>query len=285
MVRFDFAGVRRYVCFALLVAGLLAGGSAFPDDAVTFSTVIAAEQDETCERIGSWTIIPAGVEFKLQKIGVVRIDDQESSYAVKARKSLFELADGISEPEPRIFVIEGNGKYLVEVMRFNSRTGAIYSDEGVIDLGDEVPDPDEDDDEDDEEDDPDPPVPDVDVANKMGVGKIAYRLAPRNDAKTLKQYQAIYKQAADFLYGIPTLKFVSSSNSAHASDPNRSVIAWLNQEYEKTQCEDEETCKAWERWRLGVADAINKGQASKSYLKNDWYDAFNEVSSALGAVK
>lgn len=131
---------------------------------------------------------------------------------------------------------------------------------------------------------PDPPIPPSPINNEYGLGKVAFENAPRDPVLAAK-FQAIYKQSGDFLFGIPTLKFVTSSNDVHNGDPNRSVMAWIKQQYALTVCTDVETCKQWEVWKRKVADAFIESQKNRAFTRNDWFAAFNEVAQALGQVK
>jgi len=131
---------------------------------------------------------------------------------------------------------------------------------------------------------PDPPIPPSPIANDYGVGKVAFDNAPRDPVLAVR-YQSIYKQSGDFLFGIPSLKFITSSSDVHNNDPNRSVMAWIKQQYSLTVCTDVETCKQWEVWKRKVAEAFTESQKKRAFTRNDWYSALNEVANALGQVK
>ena len=132
---------------------------------------------------------------------------------------------------------------------------------------------------------PDPPGPTPDVVpNKYGIGSVVFANAPR-DPVTLDKYARIYKQAGDFLFGIPSLKFILSSNDSHANDPNRSVMAWIAQQTANVQCTDQQVCSQWVTWRSTVAQAIRESQQKRQFTRQDWYAAFGEISQALQAVK
>ncbi len=132
---------------------------------------------------------------------------------------------------------------------------------------------------------PEPPTPPVPpVPNDYGIGAIAYASAP-HDVATAAKMASIYRQSGDFLFGIPSLKFIVSSNQQHASDPNRSIMAWITQQYGLVQCPDVETCKQWSKWKADVRDAFLASQANRQFTRQDWYAAFNEVCKALAEVK
>jgi len=132
--------------------------------------------------------------------------------------------------------------------------------------------------------DPKPPVPPSPINNEYGVGKVAYDFAPR-DVVIAAKYASVYKQAGDFLFGIPSLKFITSSTDVHNGDPTRSVMAWIKQQYALTVCADPEVCKQWDVWKREVAAAFIESQKKRAFTRNDWFAAFNEVAQALGQVK
>lgn len=130
-------------------------------------------------------------------------------------------------------------------------------------------------------DDPvDPDIPD-EVPDKYGVGKVAYQMAPRD--ASISKYAEIYRRAGDFLFGIPSLKFIVSSNVTHSKDPGRSVTAWITQQYGLVQCADQSTCDKWVEWQSAVADALVESQQRRQFTRDDWYAAFNEIATALKA--
>jgi len=131
---------------------------------------------------------------------------------------------------------------------------------------------------------PVPPSPPTPVPNTYGVGLAAYQHSPR-DGGTASRYAAIYKQASDFLYGQPTLKFIYSSNDVHNSDPNRSIFAWIEQEKLRIACKDRETCEAWKACREKLKAAFNESQTKRQYTRQDWYNALNEAAKGFEAVK
>lgn len=130
-----------------------------------------------------------------------------------------------------------------------------------------------------------PPGPTPDnVPNEYGVGKVAFDTAPR-DSSSVNAYAKVYKQAGDFLFGVPSLKFIDSSNSTQSRDPNRSVLAWLRQQQELIPCTDQATCQQWSVWREKVGLALVESQKRRQFTRQDWYNAFNEISRAVGMVR
>ncbi len=132
---------------------------------------------------------------------------------------------------------------------------------------------------------PTPPGPGPsDIGNAYNIGLAAYQNAPA-DPGHAKAYAKIYRDAANFLYGIPSYKFIVSDNEAHARDPNRSVTAWLDREMALIKCVDQAKCAQWGTWRTKVAAAfVDSQKARGSYTREDWFQAFNEVAAALEKV-
>jgi len=122
----------------------------------------------------------------------------------------------------------------------------------------------------------DPPVPpDTDVRNEYGVGLPAYTNAP--DAAASKVIAKVYRSAGDSLYaqnGQP-LRSIDSDNPSDKANPNRNVIAWINQQ----------TASVKPELRTALSKAFSESQAKRQYTKADWYAAFNEIADALEKVK
>lgn len=131
---------------------------------------------------------------------------------------------------------------------------------------------------------PGPNPPPSPVPDAYGIGAIAYQFAPKDRDRAAK-FAAIYKQCGDFLFGVPSLKSITSSNESHNNDPNRSVHAWRRQQLGLVQCSDPETCRAWDTWKTKVDEAFRVSQTKRQYTRQDWYSAFNEVAKALEAVR
>jgi len=166
-----------------------------------------------------------------------------------------------------------NGKY--RVLAIATATAKAPSIESlVVDVGGVVPDP--------QKPDPipvpDPPKPDVAIRNEYGVGLAAYNAA--GDAATAIKYAAIYEASGNFLFGMPSLKFIVSDNANDSKDPNKSVLAWMDQEQKKIPS----TAK-WDEWKVVMRTAFLESQRNRQFTRGDWYSAFNEVKDALRAVK
>jgi hypothetical protein len=130
---------------------------------------------------------------------------------------------------------------------------------------------------------PPTPVPDV-IPNAYGVGEVAYRFAT-NNPDMIRSYQSVYGRAGDFLFGVPSLKFVTSSRDADNNNPERSVNAWIRQQLTAVQCPDVATCQAWTKWREQVNLAVMESQRKRQFSRQDWWNVFNEISTALSMVK
>lgn len=117
-----------------------------------------------------------------------------------------------------------------------------------------------------------PPSP---IPNDYEVGVTAYNLAPSGDVDNAKLAAKIYEDAGNFLYGIPSLKFITSANEVHNSDPNRSIMAWIGVQYASLP-------SSWTEWKNGVREALIASQKKRPYSRQDWYNAFQEISRGVG---
>lgn len=115
------------------------------------------------------------------------------------------------------------------------------------------------------------------VDNEYLVGQASADNAPQ-DKITRKLIASHHRQAAEFLYGRPTLKSVSSEND---DGPGGNVFAWLNLQAQNMKCPDVETCKQWAVWRQAVGQAFQESQEQRQFSKADWYKAFNEIAESL----
>lgn len=123
--------------------------------------------------------------------------------------------------------------------------------------------------------DPVDPIPEPEIDNTYGVGLIAYRSAP-NDKDSAKAFSDVYKQAADFLYGVPTIKNLYSENS------DEDVFKWIDKQITAYPCKSKEVCDKWQAWKKDVFDAMVKSQRNRQLSRDDWHRLFMEVSNALG---
>lgn len=124
-------------------------------------------------------------------------------------------------------------------------------------------------------DDPPLPPPNSDIRNEYGVGLPAYQNAP--DAAASKSIAAIYRAAGDSLFARngQTLRSIDSDNASDRANPNRNVIAWLNQQL----------ASAKPAFRTAIREALLESQGKRQYTKADWFAAFNEIADALEQVK
>ena len=223
--------------------------------------------------VGSLRLADSVPTITAVPVAVIRIDTKAANVEVICTDVNREPYQAL-KVSPQVWVIDKPGKWWVDVTAIDF-SRAVYGRKSLtVVVGDPGPAP----------PDPTPPNPPSPVPNDYGVGSVAYTKAPR-DFSSARQYEKVYRQAGDFLFGVPTLKFVTSSNDVHAKDPNRSVLAWITQQYGLIQCTDAAVCKQWAEWRSAVSAALIESQKKRAYTKQDWYNAFIEIATALEAVK
>jgi len=230
--------------------------------------------------IGDMTLVPAIPKIESKPIGVVSVETQSAEPEVNFTDQQ-RLAYPAKKVTDKNWLIEAPGKYWVEVKEYGdvkladgtTRRIMLDSKTAVVEFNFE-PGPG-----------PEPPTPPPSpVPNEYGVGSVAYQYAPKDAANAAKM-SSIYKQSGDFLFGIPSLKFIVSSNEAHSKDPSRSVIAWINQQYDSVQCPDLATCRQWTLWKQKVSEALVESQKNRQFTRQDWFNALNEISKAVGTQK
>jgi len=123
---------------------------------------------------------------------------------------------------------------------------------------------------------PPEPVPDDTVDNAYGLGRVA-STCPIHRDKVAK----CFSDAGNFLFGIPSLKAVLDSKEPSGNDPNRNVLKWISVELESYPCSDPESCKRFAAWRKSLNEAILESQHNRQYTRQDWFNAFNEISKAV----
>ena len=212
-----------------------------------------------------------------QPVGVIRVDTEASNVEMT-------VSGADRQPiEPKrltenVYLIERVGKWWVDVTVIDFEKNIYGRKTLLVEVGAGPPPPTPD------PPGPNPPTPVPDnVPNEYGVGRVAFEAAPKD--VSAKDYAKIYKQAGDFLFGVPSLKFITSSNSSQANDPNRSVLAWIRQQQERVPCTDESACQQWKVWRDKVGVALLESQRKRQFTRQDWFNAFNEISRALGAAQ
>lgn len=208
-------------------------------------------------------------------VGIIRVDTKAANVEVSVSDQS-RIPFAAEQLTDKIWIIDKPGRWWIDVTAIDFDKNIYGRKQAVLDVGGDTPGPG-----------PDPgpgPTPPGPVANEYGVGIPAYKNAPKH-ASTASDYSRIYQQAADFLFGVPSLKFIVSSNEAHSTDPNRSVLAWIAQQQSMVQCPDPTTCEQWKRWQKAVSDALVASQKSRQYTRQDWYNALNEISRGVGAVR
>ena len=119
---------------------------------------------------------------------------------------------------------------------------------------------------------PPTPVPD-DVPNAYNVGKVARTNAP-SDPVIAKQIANWYRTDVLKLWGNPTLADIATIQSDIA------------RKFAAKQCKDQATCQQWDRWRDAVSIAIKAEQTRrKTFTREDWKASYEEIATALEAVK
>jgi hypothetical protein len=217
---------------------------------------------------------------KVQAVGSIQVVTQAQEVKIEAedskRNPLRTVERTSPEESPREWIVYGAGEVWV---RIDTKQRVLNEDGLLVDIlwdtkrlnltiG-STPEPDDDD---------DPPGPEpepTDISNEYKVGVPAYNAAP-NDPQIATALADTYRKAGEFLFGRPSLKFVTSSDSADNSNPDRSVIAWLDQQRNAFT-----SAKEWDVWAATVKKALVLSQSTRQFTKTDWYNAFNEVANAL----
>jgi len=221
-------------------------------------------------QVGNLTLVAAPPTITVKPVGVIRVETEAANIEVAISDSA-RVPFEATKLDNKTWIINKPGRWWVDVTAIDFEKNIYGRKSAVIDVG-EAPGPG-----------PNPPPPSP-VPNEYGVGKVAYENAPRDVASAVK-FAAIYRQASDFLFGVPSLKFIESNSSVHASDPNRSVMAWIKQQYDLVQCPDVETCKQWTTWKLKINEAMLESQRRRAFTRQDWYSAFREIANAVEQVK
>lgn len=229
-------------------------------------------------QVGDLTLVAAPPSIVIKPVGIIRVETEAANVEVSISDSQRTPYEA-KQLDSKTWVINTPGRWWIDVTAIDFTKNIYGRKQSVVVVGGSGPGPEP------PGPGPTPPPPTPSpVPNDYGIGQIAYSLAPRDTASAAK-YAAIYKQAGDFLYGVPSLKAVSSSNLAHAADPNRNVLAWIKQQYSLVQCTDQAVCQQWEAWKLNVTKAFTVSQQKRQFTNQDWYNAFNEVARALAEVR
>jgi hypothetical protein len=227
-------------------------------------------------QVGDLTLVAAPPSIVVKPVGIIRVETEAANVEVSISDSQRTPYEA-TQLDSKTWVINTPGRWWIDVTAIDFAKNIYGRKQSVVVVGGSGPGP--------EPPGPGPtPDPPSPVPNDYGVGKPAYENAPR-DGATAKKMATIYRQAGDFLFGVPSLKFVESSNSQHANDPNRSVMAWIKQQYDLVQCPDVETCKQWAVWKSKLSEAMIESQKRRAFTRQDWYSAFREIANAVEQVR
>jgi len=125
---------------------------------------------------------------------------------------------------------------------------------------------------------PPPPPPDPTVENVYGCGQPAYEASRGYNPTERTVIAGAYKNAALFLYGQPTLKYLTQPDDPNHTNPEKSVFAWL-----ATEVPGEFYEALRQPIIAGQKVYCQDGICTQQFLKSDWYNLLNEI--AAGAEK
>ena len=274
---------KVWLALIMFAVAVVDRSMAFAQLEVTFTPGYRVDGLGEVSRVGDACIANAQPKISARAVGVLRIVTEAASVDLDVsdvRRAQYSPA--LDESAPGVYVIDQPGKWWIEVRAVDFERQIFSVKKLTVDVaGDPKPD-DPDPPDPPGPDDPDPPEPDAPIANDYGVGKVAFDKAP-DDPAAAKHYADIYRRAADFLFGIPSLKFVVSSNDAHSRDPNRSLMAWISQQYDLVQCRDQATCAQWSQWQRSISAALVNSQTRRQFTRDDWFAALNEISRGVAA--
>ncbi len=165
------------------------------------------------------------------------------------------------------YLLVGEGEYTITAI---SRANESWDRTSRIVIGKPTPKP--------PKPDPDPPKPDPipppsPVPNEYNVGNIALKTAPSdpNQAKTIAGW-----------YRIASAKLFGQGGLADIEQIKREI----DQQFASKQCRDQATCMQWDVWKKSIGQAILAEQSKrKTFSRQDWFSAMNEIATALEAVK
>jgi hypothetical protein len=243
------------------------------------STVIAGLKDP--QIVGDLLIVSEASKPDYRSAMLIYIETDAANVEVEIEDSTRspvsadQVADGV-------WMLSTPGKYWVEVTAIDFSKNIYSKKKLTVEVG-KAPQP---------PPGPDPPgpgpgptpPPDVDVLNEYGLGQALFQSAPRSAAE-LRAYAEIYRRAADFLYGIPSLKAVIYPGGFGHGDPARDVAAWINSQTAAVQCTSPEICRSWGVWRGELNRLVQESQNRRGHFtREDWFAAFREISAALDAA-
>ena len=213
-------------------------------------------------RIGDNIYFQEVASIKYVPVGVIRVDTDLPTVEVVAFDQTMTPAK-IDRVTENVYVLTEAGTYRVDVTAIGfdkAKQAIIYKRENVLVKVGQGPNPPPNPD----PPGPNPPTPD-EIPNVYGVGKIAYLSVPsQSDPLPIAD---VFKRAGEYLYGRPTLKTIGGPN-------DKDVLYWI----------DQQLSSEWNPWGIKIRDALRDSQRArpiKSYTREDWYYAFNEISEAL----
>ncbi len=256
----------------IVAAWLIIASACFAQVEVKSGTYYQLDGLGKVTQIGDLTLVAAPPVITVKPVGVVRVETEAANIEVSISDSARVPFEAV-KLDDKTWIINKPGRWWIDVTAIDFEKNIYGRKAAVIDVGESPgpgPNP--------------PPVPPSPIVNEYGVGKPAYENAPRDLATAVKM-ASIYRRAGDFLFGVPSLKFVESNNSQHAGDPNRSVMAWIKQQYDLVQCPDPATCQQWAVWKSRVSEAIIESQKRRAFTRQDWFSAFREIANAVEQVR
>lgn len=251
-------------------AWLLIASACFAQVDVKSGTYYQVDGLGKVTQVGDLTLVAALPTIVVRPVGVVRVETEAANVEVSISDAARVPYDA-TKLDAKTWIINTPGRWWIDVTAIDFEKNIYGRKTAVVDVG-ESPGPGPG---------PAPPSP---IVNEYGVGKPAYENAPRDVATAVKM-ASIYRQAGDFLFGVPSLKFIESSNSQHANDPKRSVMAWIKQQYDLVQCPDQAMCQQWAVWKSKLSEAMIESQKRRAFTRQDWFSAFREIAAAVEQVK
>jgi hypothetical protein len=173
--------------------------------------------------------------------------------------------DAASKIVTERFLLIGEGEYRVKA--FSTKNKA-WDRSQEITIGKPTPKPPKPDDP------PKPdPKPDVVVPNDYNVGAVALKNAP-SDSVQAKAIAGWYRIGSAKLYGQGGLADIEQ------------IKREIDQQFASKQCRDQATCMQWDVWKKAVGQAVVAEQVKrKTFTRQDWFQAMNEIATALESVR
>jgi hypothetical protein len=162
------------------------------------------------------------------------------------------------------YLFAGAGSYVVEVTVFDPEKG-IDDAEVSFTIGGNPKPPEP-------EPEPEPdPKPDV-VPNDYNLGQLTYDETPA-DAANATKFAKLYRDGAGKLFGV----------GGNLASIDR-ILGDINTAIAGRQCADLAKCEQWGKWKTKLDAALKAEQTRRgSFSRQDWFEALNEVATALEA--